>query len=209
MGGSFDPIHFGHLQLARDARDRLELAEVRLIPAAQPWQKGPITDAAHRAEMVRLAIAGEPRLVLDLREIERGGASYTIDTLRELRARLGRDTPLALIMGGDQVERVDTWREWESLLDYAHLAVARRNNQLLVLGDTLQTWFNEHWAQAEALRDSAAGKVIEFEMTPVAASATTVRQLLQTAASSPRDEALARLVPAAVLDYIDRHRLYR
>lgn len=209
LGGSFDPIHAAHLQLARDARDRLGLAEVRLIVAAQPWQKGDVADAAHRAEMVRLAIAGEPRLVLDLREIERGGPSFTIDTLRELRARLGEGTPLVLIIGGDQMERLDTWRQWQALLDHAHLAVAHRNNRVLVLNDRLQTWFNEHWAAPAAVQQSAAGKVVDLEMTPVDASATEVRQLLKEPASLQRDARLGRLVPAPVLDYISRHRLYR
>ena len=73
LGGSFDPIHYGHLQLARDALKHLPLEEVRFLPAAQPWQKGPITAAEHRAQMVQLAIADQPRFVLDMREIERGG----------------------------------------------------------------------------------------------------------------------------------------
>ncbi len=86
LGGSFDPIHVGHLQLARDARDRLGLQELRLIPAAQPWQKGPITDAAHRARMVTLAIDDEPGLVLDLQEIARGGASKCCATASAMRS---------------------------------------------------------------------------------------------------------------------------
>ncbi|MGH6609338.1 MAG: nicotinate-nicotinamide nucleotide adenylyltransferase, partial [Burkholderiaceae bacterium] len=98
LGGSFDPIHNGHLQLARDALKHLPLAEIRFIPAAQPWQKGELTATEHRAMMVQIAIADEPRFVLDMREVARGGPTYTIDTLREIR-RAEPHRPLMLIIG--------------------------------------------------------------------------------------------------------------
>ena len=131
LGGSFDPIHVGHLQLARDALANLPISEVRLLPAAQAWQKEPLTDPIHRVAMVQRAIDSElpytrRRMVLDLREIDRGGPTYTVDTLRELRRTLGDQVPLVLVMGADQFERFDTWREWERIPDLAHLAVARR-----------------------------------------------------------------------------------
>ena len=106
LGGSFDPIHVGHLQLARDALAHLPLDEVRFIPAAQPWQKERVTDAAHRAHMVELAIAHEPRCVLDMHEIERGGTTYTIDTLRDLRAGPWPDASLVLVHGIGPVRTV-------------------------------------------------------------------------------------------------------
>jgi nicotinate (nicotinamide) nucleotide adenylyltransferase/ribosome silencing factor RsfS/YbeB/iojap len=208
LGGSFDPIHVGHLQLARDARDRLGLAEVRLIPAAQPWQKGPLTDAAQRAHMVRLAIAGEPGLVLDMHEVERGGPSYTIDTLRALRAVVGPAQPLVLILGADQMARLDTWREWRSLLDYAHIAVAHRDAQPPQLGPSLQAFHDAHHADRGALRARPQGALVDLPMTPVDASATEVRALLSESPSPARDARLAALVPAAVLHYIRRRGLY-
>ncbi len=209
LGGSFDPIHLAHLQLARDAKAQLGLREVRLVPTAQAWQKGPQTDPAHRAEMVRLAIADEPGLVLDLREIARGGPSYTIDTLRELRTQFGAATPIVFLMGGDQIERLDTWNGWDTLLDLAHIAVARRNSKVLVLNDTLHDWFNAHWAPAATLVSTPAGHVTEFEMTPVDAAATDVRHWLREPPSAQRDARLARVVAPAVLDYIAAHQLYR
>lgn len=208
LGGSFDPVHVGHLALARAACAALGLAQVRFVPAGQPWQKGEITDAAHRARMVALAIAGEPRFALDLREVERAGPSYTIDTLRELRAHLGPTVPLVLLMGSDQLERLDTWREWRALLDCAHLAVARRDGAVIVLGDALQTFYNEHWAPPAALKQRASGCVVEFDMPPVAASATRIRALLRQPAAPARDAELAASLPADVLDYIRRNRLY-
>lgn len=209
LGGSFDPIHVGHLQLARDARAQLNLAEVRFIPAGHPWQKGEITDAAHRAAMVLAAIRAEPRFALDMREIERPGPTYTIDTLRELRGALGEDVPLVLIMGSDQFEHLDTWREWNRLLEYAHLAVARRADAVLTPSYTLQEYFNAHWARPAAVRNGPQGHIVEIEMTPVDASATAIRAALAQPPSPTRDARLAAIVPPAVLDYIRLHRLYR
>lgn len=208
LGGSFDPIHAGHLQLARDARDQLALAQVRLLPAALPWQKGQITDAAHRARMVALAIAGDPALALDLREIERGGPTYTIDTLRSLRTALGPAQPLVLIIGTDQMERLDTWREWSSLVAFAHIAVAQRNARLPKLNPALQAFWHAHHRPVTALAAAPAGALVDLPMTPVDASGTEIRALLRQPASAQRDARLARCVPAAVLLYIRREGLY-
>lgn len=212
LGGTFDPPHAGHLALARAARDALGLAEVRLVPAAQPWQKGPITDASHRAHMVELAIHGEAGLALDMHEIERGGPSYTVDTLTALRRFLGDAVPLVWIIGGDQMERLDTWRRWEHLLDLAHLAVARRNDQVLQLNDGLQTFFNAYWARPQAAMQRAHGHVIEVPMRAVDASATALRALLARDENSLTSDERRSLVDAlhpAVLDYIRAHSLYR
>jgi nicotinate-nucleotide adenylyltransferase len=208
LGGSFDPIHVGHLQLARDARDRLSLAEVRLLPAALPWQKGEITDAAHRARMVALAIAGEPGLALDLREIERGGPTYTVDTLRSLRALVGPTQPLVLIIGTDQMERLDTWREWPTLVSLAHIAVAQRNAQAPHLNPALQAFWDAHHRPAAALTTAPAGAIVDLPMTPVDASGTEIRALLRQPPSPQADARLARCVPDAVLLYIRRAGLY-
>lgn len=208
LGGSFDPIHCGHLQLARDALRALALAQVRFVPAGQPWQKAIATAAAHRARMVELAIRDEPRFALDRSELERQGATYTIDTLRALRAALGGEVPLVLLIGGDQMQRLDTWREWTRLLEFAHLGVARRNDAVLTLSWTLQEYFNAHWAQPGAVHERPAGAIVEVEMSPVDASATEIRALLAQPASAARDARLAALVPAAVLDYIRANSLY-
>jgi nicotinate-nucleotide adenylyltransferase len=208
LGGSFDPIHRGHLQLAHDALRQLALDELRFVPAGRPWQKAEPTDAAHRAAMVLAAIRGEPRFALDMREVERAGPTYTIDTLRELRGTLGEAMPLVLIMGSDQFERLDTWRDWTRLLDHAHIAVARRADAVLTPGYALQEFFNAHWARPAAVHDAACGRIVEIDMTPVDASATEVRALLAQPPSPARDSRLVEVVPAAVLDYIRAHHLY-
>lgn len=207
LGGSFDPIHAGHLQLARDALAHLPLDEVRFLPAAQPWQKGRVTDAAHRAHMVELAIAGEPRWALDMHEIERGGATYTIDTLRAMRAGPWPDASLVLIMGSDQFARFDTWREWQAVTDLVHLAVARRAGNATALSQVLAALSTQRHCGPAELAHRPAGGIVEFRMTPVDASATEVRRLLASGAPDARSR-LAELVPARVLDYIRAHHLY-
>jgi len=207
LGGSFDPIHVGHLQLARDALAHLPLDEVRFIPAAQPWQKERVTDAAHRAHMVELAIAHEPRCVLDMHEIERGGTTYTIDTLRALRAGPWPDASLVLVMGSDQFERFDTWRDWQAIAGLAHIAVARRAGVAARLDPTLQAFSKERHCGPAELAHRPAGGLVEFPMTAVDASATEARHLLANPAPDA-DRRLGRLLPPAVLDYIRVHRLY-
>lgn len=209
LGGSFDPVHLGHLQLARDALRTLPLSEVRFVPAAQPWQKPALTDAVHRTRMVQLAIAGEPRFVLDIREIERGGPTYTIDTLRELRAAVGPTTSLVWITGSDQFERLETWRDWEALPALVHIALARRAGRAPILSARLEQLLTTHRQRPEAAANTPAGAIVEFDMTPVAASATEVRRLLSLPEAPQTEAALQAAVPAPVLDYIRTHHLYR
>ena len=208
LGGSFDPIHHGHLQLARDALKHLPLDEVRFVPAAQPWQKGPITAAEHRAQMVQLAIADQSRFTLDMREIERGGVTYTIDTLHALRSQLPH-RPLVLVMGSDQFARLDTWRDWQQVMQLAHVAVATRAGTHIALSAEMLTLLDKRRGEATSVTAKAGGTVVEFAMTPVNASATEVRRLLRQPYSAERAQRLSAMVPVAVLDYIDSHHLYR
>jgi nicotinate-nucleotide adenylyltransferase len=214
LGGSFDPIHVGHLQLARDALANLPIAGIHLIPVAQPWQKEVLAETRHRVKMIELAIAQElpftrRRMILDLCEIERGGPTYTVDTLRALRASVGPDVPLVLIVGGDQFERFDTWREWEAIPDLAHLAVARRAGAVPTLNDALTKLRSARYLKyAGDLVDSPAGHIVDLAMTPVDASASEIRRLLGGRPDAGVDARLAALVPPPVLDYIRAHHLY-
>ncbi|MFN7573303.1 MAG: nicotinate-nucleotide adenylyltransferase [Betaproteobacteria bacterium] len=210
LGGSFDPIHVGHLALARAALDSLPLAQVRLLPAGQPWQKGALTaPAADRQRMVELAIASDARLVCDARELNRPGPTYTVDTLRELRAVLGADLPLVLILGADQLERLDTWRDWQALSDFAHIAVAGRPQAEADVPDAVRASIAPRRAAPTAVAAAAHGCVVPIAMAPVDASATEVRALLAQPPSPAAGARLAQLLPPAVLDYIRAHRLYR
>ena len=214
LGGSFDPVHVGHMQLARDALANLPIAEVHLLPAAQAWQKDALTDPAHRAAMIQRAIDGElpftrRRMLLDLREIDRGGPTYTVDTLSELRREMGADVPVILIMGADQFARFDTWREWERIFELAHLAIARRPGTASALKPGLQKVRDRRYLKyAGDLVDTPGGHIVDLAMTPVDASATIVRALLAETPGGENERRLAALVPPAVLDYIRAHHLY-
>lgn len=202
LGGTFDPIHVGHLALARAACVALRLDRVVLLPSGRPWQKpGLRTSGEHRLEMVRLAIEGDVRLSVDDLELRRAGRTYTIDTLVELRAALGADGALVLLMGSDQLRNLSSWHRWRELLEYAHLAVTQRERVPLDdLPAEVEALVAAHGA--DALPDAPAGGITFFRMPPVPVSATAVRA--QLAASGRPDG----LVPPSVLDYIERHRLY-
>jgi nicotinate-nucleotide adenylyltransferase len=207
LGGTFDPIHFGHLRLAEECADSLRLNEIRLIPAAKPWQRsGLISAIEHRLEMVRLGVEGNPRLRLDARESERIGPTYTVDTLASLRAELGETRPLVMIVGSDQFLNLPTWHRWQKLFEFAHIAVARRANESFDLGElppalagmVANRLTNDRSALAEP-----AGRVFSIEMTPLKISSSQIRTLVRTR-QSPR-----YLLPAAVYDYIISHGLYQ
>lgn len=126
LGGTFDPVHYGHLRLAEEAREALKLPELRWIPAGQPPHRtAPRTAAGHRLEMVRRAVAGNPAFTVDDAETRAPGPSFTVTTLERLRAALP-DRPLVLLMGADAFLGLATWHRWRELLDLAHLGVATR-----------------------------------------------------------------------------------
>jgi nicotinate-nucleotide adenylyltransferase len=210
LGGSFDPIHRAHLALAQAALDDFGLTQVRFLPAGQPWQKTGLASAEARAAMVRLAIdsGATAKLALDRRELDRPGPTYTIDTLRSLRAELGPATGIVLLIGGDQLQRFETWQAWESILDYAHLGIAPRSGEAVTPGPSLQAWYDAHRAAPGVLQAAAAGSIIEVRMPPADVSATEIRQLLRAPRTAAVDARLAQLLPEAVLDYIRAHRLY-
>ena len=202
LGGTFDPVHVGHLALARSAIEALRLDRVILLPSGRPWQKPELrTPGEHRLAMVRLAIAGDARLSVDDLELRREGRTYTIDTLIALRHALGTHCALVLLLGSDQLHNLASWHRWHELLDYAHLAVTQRERvPLSGLPAEVEALLATHGR--DALPDAPAGSIVLFRMPPVPVSATALRA--QLAASARPDG----LVPLAVLDYIDRHRLY-
>lgn len=202
LGGTFDPIHVGHLALARAATVALRLDRVVLLPTGQPWQKpGLRTPGEDRLAMVRLAIAGDARLAVDDIELRRQGRTYTIDTLAALREALGPQRMLIWLMGSDQLRNLSSWHRWQELLDQAHLAVTQRERvPLSGLPAEVDALVAAHGA--DALPDAPAGSIVFFRMPTVPVSATAIRAQL---ARGGRPDAL---VPCAVLDYIDRHHLY-
>ncbi len=218
LGGSFDPIHAGHLQLARDAIHALGLDELRLVVAAQPWQKPDVSPAAQRLRMVEVAVASvEPalraRLAIERCELDRTGPSYTIDTLTALRAALGPAPCLVLVMGSDQWHNLGTWRRHAELTDYASIAVARRappaaTDATTRTGTAMRTGTatpaRPAIAAHDAPRDAAhGGQSVAFAMTPHPASATAIRAQLRAGQAVGPD-----LLPPTVLAYIRAQHLY-
>ena len=207
LGGSFDPVHAGHLQLADDAQSALGLAELRWIPAGQPWQKPGITPAQHRVAMLERALAehaGRHNWRIDRCEVERAGPSYTVDTLRQVRAALGPAAPLVWIMGFDQLRGLASWHAWESLADLAHIAYARRAGEPADLAGPVAHFVASRQAPPGALAGRPSGCVAAFPMRPVDCSATRIRAAV---AAGDADSAKRYLSPG-VLGYIQAHQLY-
>ena len=208
LGGSFDPVHVAHLALGQSAISALKLDQLVLVPTGHAWQKGGSqTEARHRLAMLRLGIAALPanteagHWLIDEQEINRDGPSYTIDTLRTLRQQFGPDAALILVLGSDQFRNLETWHDWELLLDYAHLAVTQREQvPLSDLPPAIEKLLMAHGTGA--LPDKPSGSVMFFRMPSVPLSSTQLRK--QLAAGQP----VNGLLPMGVEAYIRRHGLY-
>ena len=206
FGGTFDPIHFGHLRLAEEMADGIGLSQVVFIPAGQPPHRGaPRTAATHRLEMVRRAVAGNPRFAVDAREVQSPRPSYTVDTLTALRAELGEEQPLWLLLGSDAFLELPTWHEWQQLFELAHIAVAARPGAPLMQSDAMPDVLKNEVSQRQGAAGSdtgPAGSVLLRATTPLDISATVIRDILA------RNGSARYLLPDAVLDYIHEHQLY-
>jgi len=208
FGGTFDPVHYGHLRLAEEAIAHLALGGVRWIPAGQPPHRGaPQVTAGQRLDMVRRATAGNPRFSVDASEVEASEPSYTVHTLERLRRELGDRQPLVLLVGADAFAGLATWHRWRDIFALAHVAVSHRPGfpvETASLPHGLAAEFNaRRLADASALRTGPHGGIVTFAMTQLAISATQIRKLLA-------NELSARyLLPDDVLDYIQTHSLYR
>lgn len=207
LGGTFDPIHFGHLRLAQEAADTLSLAQVRFIPAGEPWHRNkPMATPEQRVRMAQLACAGNPRFVVDTREADSRAPGYTVNTLTSLHAELGDAQPLCLLLGADAFLGLARWHRWEALFDLAHIAVAQRPGYALdesSMAPALRQLWQARRAAAGELANTAAGRIVTFEITPLDISASRIRADI-AAGKSPR-----YLLPQAVLDYIEENHLYQ
>lgn len=194
LGGTFDPPHIGHLWLATLAADTLGLSRVLLMPAAHPPHKGakPVSNAADRVMMARLSIAGDPLFDLSLLEMERPGPSYTVDSLVELRASLGADAGLVLVMAADSFAEIGTWREPDRLLALAEWAVGPRPGSPLPDRAALR----ERFGPAEARIHLLAGPSLDL-------SSSEIRRRVAAGRS------IRYLVPRAVEELIADRGLYR
>ncbi|GIX30957.1 MAG: putative nicotinate-nucleotide adenylyltransferase [Porticoccaceae bacterium] len=203
FGGTFDPVHIGHLRLAVELLELVPLRRMLLVPAADPpHRERPHAAARHRLAMLSLAVAGEPRLAVDRRELDRPGPSYTYDTLASLRAELGPAEPLCLCLGLDAFAELATWHRWRELAELAHLVVAARPGAALPRAGPLASWLGTRRAPADALHRRPAGLVHLAAIPLLPVSATELRRRLAAGRS------VRYLTPDPVIDYIRAHGLY-
>ncbi len=207
FGGTFDPVHFGHLRPALELYESLGLDELRFVPCGRPpHREPPQARAEDRLAMLRAAVRGQRGFVVDTRELERPGPSYMVDTLQSLRDQFGPGRPLLLLLGLDAFLGLETWHRWERLAELAHLVVAHRPG--FVPADLLQhpgLWALVSSSQAEdsgELRDAPAGRVLFCQVTQLDISASGIRRLL----AAGRD--IRYLVPEAVREIIAARRIY-
>jgi nicotinate-nucleotide adenylyltransferase len=199
LGGTFDPIHIGHLVVAEEARIKLEFSEVLFVPAGQPWLKPDrnITPAVHRVEMVRRAIADNPHFKLCTLEVERSGPSYTVDTLTMLRKQLGSEASLFFILGRDTLAELPLWKESQKVVQLCRLVVAPR----LVLSE-VEGLGSRDLKHLETAIPGLLDKVIQLDMPVIGISSSEIRQRI--AQGLP----IHYLVPPEVEKYITKQKLY-
>ncbi|MGC2165114.1 MAG: nicotinate-nucleotide adenylyltransferase [Gallionella sp.] len=208
LGGTFDPIHYGHLRLAEEMLGLANLRQIRLIPTGTPpHRSAPHASAQHRSAMVKLAIADQPNFVLDEREVLRTSKCYTVETLRELRAELGQEQPLCLLMGGDAFLDLHTWHRWEQLFGLAHIVVGFRPGYTLeerihTASAELQRHYRQRLCSAEAMSHQPCGGISELAIPKLEISATLIRDRVA------HDRSIRYLLPNSVANYIHQHKLY-
>lgn len=206
FGGTFNPIHHGHLALAKSVLEALQCSQIRFIPAALPPHKAiPAVTAQHRATMVQLAIADQPQFVLDTCELDRQGPSYTIETLRLLRHRLPSQS-LCLIIGQDSYQQLPMWHRWQELLDHCHLLVVHRADVEpgLTLHPPHEDKLIDIAQAAQQMADTPHGLITYLPAAPPDISSTRIREALQQTGSVPDGE-----IPEKVGHYIQENHLYQ
>lgn len=203
-GGTFDPVHHGHLRLALEISDRLGVGRVSLVPSHIPPHRGQTgASSDQRLELLRLAVANEPRLQIDSRELMREGASYSADTLRQLRGELGPDCPLVMVVGTDAFAAFDRWRGWQQIPDLAHVVVVRRPGPALDPSSAAARLLAARAvAGPEALRQAPCGHFLQLDPPVLDISATGIRERIGDG-RSPR-----YLTPDSVWAEIRRQGLY-
>lgn len=202
LGGTFDPVHFGHLRPALDVAEQLSLEHIRLIPSAEPPHRAePVATAQQRVALLQLAIKNNPRFVVDDRELHRKGPSYTVDTLYSLKQEFP-ESSFYLMLGTDAFLGIQSWQEWNQLIELAHIVVMQRPNETLTMPADLEQWYQQYLANEES-QYKLAGSIIPVTVTQLAISASQIRNQLA------EGESPQFLLPDAVISLIEMLGLYQ
>ncbi|PIE20812.1 MAG: nicotinate-nicotinamide nucleotide adenylyltransferase [Neptuniibacter caesariensis] len=204
MGGTFDPVHNGHLRTALEIKTWAGVSQVCMLPAGDPvHRRAPGRSPEQRLAMVSLAVADEPALIVDDCEVLSDQPSYSLLTLQSLRQAMGPERSIVMVMGMDAYQTLPSWHEWRRFTDYAHLLVVKRPGYALPNDPQLDQFTEQHIAQdLDEVMNTPAGHVIFHELTPLGISATQIRDVIK------RGESPRYLLPDQVWNYIQKHRLY-
>ena len=204
MGGSFNPVHYGHLRVARDVKHRLRLDHMFLMPAAKsPLKEQHSVTASHRVAMLNRALEAFPELALDCRAIDRAGPSFTVDSLSELREEFGSEASLYFVIGDDCLPTLHRWRQWRDLTTFANLVVTKRPGQFPLPAEEVLAWYGETEVDLDTIDAMACGGIARVECSLVDISSTELREGLNS------NKGLQQVIPDSVIEYINHHKLYR
>lgn len=202
FGGTFDPIHNAHLQMATEIKQQLGMTRMLLMPSAAPPLKDEVTSAEHRLNMLELSLQDYPELETDLREFNRVGRSYTVDTLAELRKELGEQIAICWCVGTDATQSLPRWERWQQLTDHGHLLVVKRPGWPVSWHEQVKPWLQNRLVSQDALSASGSGGVAEIALSQLDISSTAIRQQVSCG------ESAELMVPPAVWHYIKTNGLY-
>ncbi|MDG0968950.1 MAG: nicotinate-nucleotide adenylyltransferase [Porticoccaceae bacterium] len=205
FGGTFNPVHVGHLRIATELAELLPVSKIKMMPSGYPPHRGNnLVAAEHRLKMLKVAIGdNNPLLAACDIELQRASPSYSIDTLRILRAELGPDTSLILCLGMDAFIKINTWHEWHKLLDFCHIAVSSRPDYNIPSSGPLYNWIEQNKCkQPGTLDKSPAGKIFFCELTMLPISSSSIREKVA------QGKSIQFMTPDNVLNYINQNRLY-
>lgn len=206
LGGTFDPVHRGHIVLAKAALAAFRLNRILFIPAGRPWQKRLTSSIETRKTLLEIALKNYPEFSLDTRELTRAGETYTIDTLKELREVYGSEASLTLILGTDQWENLPTWKHWKEFLNYANIAIGTRNGKVAHAPEAVSAWAENHYVTNTEIASYASGAVSFFTVPPIEASSSKIRSIFES--GDKTNALLTKWLDADVLDFILNHNLY-
>ena len=201
FGGTFDPVHNGHVQTAHELADRIGYSQVMLMPCGDAYHKASDQASAQdRLKMLTLATADYSELVVDKRELDRAGPTFTVDTLAQLRAELGPDTHISWVMGQDAAQGLTGWHQWQEIFQLANLIVVARPEEVW---PDMSDWPADVQTDPEAFKKQAHGAVFCMSLTPLAISSSMVRKKVKD------QQSIDDLVPVPVVNWIQANGLYR